>query len=87
MFDSRAKDYFLDDAKYVIRSKWLCTDDILHSWINHRLKLKKILRDKEDSAYYYAQDETAQINIRLGQFTLRVCRVNNSEVITVSVRC
>ena len=69
MFDSRTKDYFLDDAKYVIRSKWLCTDDILHTWTNHRSKLKKLLRDKQDSAYFYSQDETAQINMQHKNFT------------------
>jgi hypothetical protein len=52
MFDSRAKDYFLDDAKYLLRSRWLTTDDILNLWPHHRRELKQILTEKKESTYY-----------------------------------
>jgi len=64
MFDSRAKDYFLDDAAYMMRFRWMLVDQILHRWPEHRTNLKQILVDKKDSAYWEGQSEeiTAMMN-------------------------
>jgi len=54
IFDSRATDYFLRDAKYLIRSRWLGVDEILEmkKWGQHKSKLKTQLRDYKESRYY-----------------------------------
>ena len=60
MFDSRSKNYYLDDAAYLIRTRWLTVDDILHLWPEHRRDLKQILIDKKDSAYWDGMQEDIQ---------------------------
>ena len=52
MFDSRAKGYYLEDARYLIRSKWLTTDQIFAAWPEHRGQLKQLLIDKEQSSFW-----------------------------------
>lgn len=52
MFDSRAKDYFLDDAVYLMRSRWLRREDIEHIWPHKRRELATILRDRNENGYW-----------------------------------
>jgi len=63
MFDSRAINYYFDDAHYMIRSKWLTTDQIYALYPNHRSKLQEFIKDKEDSAFLEACNdyETAML--------------------------
>ena len=72
MFDSRAKDYYIDDAKYLIRSRWLTTDDILSTWPHHRAKLKDILMDRRDSAFWTDMDEEIGAMMDHHDFTMEV---------------
>ncbi|NOY58917.1 MAG: hypothetical protein GXO75_08275 [Calditrichaeota bacterium] len=51
MFDSRAREDFLDDAAYLIRSRFLLVEDIFRLWPQHRSKLKTIIDDIEQSRY------------------------------------
>lgn len=60
MFDSRSIDYFCDDAQYMIRSRWLTVDQIYALWPEHKGKLKEIVKDREQSAYWEAQDEVSE---------------------------
>lgn len=63
MFDSRSINYFIDDGMYMIRSKWLTTDQIYARWPQHKSKLKQFIKDKEDSAFLEACNdfETAML--------------------------
>lgn len=64
LFDSRSKDYFLDDAAYVGRSRWLIVDQILRLWPEHRGELKSMLRDRKESKYFdeIGEEGTAMMN-------------------------
>lgn len=58
LFDSRATRDYLEDGQYLFRSRWLSVDRIFALWPQHKGKLKEIVRDRETSAYWEAQDET-----------------------------
>ena len=58
MFDSRSKDYFLDDAAYLLRTRCMTTDQILNTWRNHRSKLQKMLIDRKSSKYWEGVEES-----------------------------
>jgi hypothetical protein len=57
MFDSRCIDPFCDDGMYMIRSKWLTTDQLIAKWPNHRAEFNRVLRDREESSYWEATNE------------------------------
>ncbi|GEM_PF-2009570 len=57
MFDSRTIADFQRDAQYEIRSNWMTVDQIFSLWPHWKSELKKIIKDREDSAYWDAQDE------------------------------
>lgn len=62
MFDSRAKDYYLDDAEYIIRSRWLTPEQILAAWPEHKSKLKPLMRDRNTPEFWNSiSTDTAQI--------------------------
>lgn len=61
IFDSRAQDYFLRDAQYLIRSRWMTVPQILAKWPNHRSKLKDILKDRETSVYWEGLSDYQQV--------------------------
>lgn len=46
MWDPASQDYFLDDAQYVIRTRWMSKDDILRYWPQHRSELEQILKER-----------------------------------------
>lgn len=56
MFDSRARNYFADDARYLLRSRWATVDDIVRAYPHLKTELLSILKDREDSAYFQAWD-------------------------------
>ncbi len=58
MFDSRALKFFLRDAQYEMRSNWMTVDQIFSLWPQWKSELKKIIKDRESSAYWEAQDES-----------------------------
>jgi len=47
LFDHRAKDYFLDDARYMARSRWMDSDDLYHYWPQHKEKLSKLIKERD----------------------------------------
>ena len=57
MYDSRAKSYYLDDASYLIRSRWMTTDEIINTWRNKKRDLSQILMDRNQSVFWEGQDE------------------------------
>ena len=62
IFDHRAKDYFLDDAAYVIRSRWMDEETILNTWPQHRSQLKELLADRERNEFWGAiEADTSQM--------------------------
>jgi len=56
LYDSRSRDYFLDDAKYIIRFRYMTTDDIIELWPDKKSKLKEVLRDVEESSFTWTTD-------------------------------
>ena len=52
LFDSSAEDYFLDDAQYVARSRWLSKGQILQYFPEHARELKQSLLDREDMSFW-----------------------------------
>ena len=68
MYDSRAKEYFTDDGKYQIRSRWMTTEDILHWWPQHRTRLKEYLREKDDPNFFSTLGEFNMAQVRHRDF-------------------
>jgi len=56
LFDSRARNYFVDDGRYLLRSRWATVDDITRAYPHLKTELLSILKDREDSAYFQAWD-------------------------------
>lgn len=52
LFDSAATDYFLDDAQYLARSRWLTKSQILQYFQAHAGELKQLLMDREDMSFW-----------------------------------
>ncbi|MEE9611535.1 MAG: hypothetical protein V3W19_09795, partial [Desulfatiglandales bacterium] len=59
MFDSRARDYFADDGKYWIRSKWLAPDDIMHQWPHLRTTLGAFFDEREYLEEFWSFDDAS----------------------------
>ena len=45
LYDHRARDYFLDDARYMIRTRWMDADEIYHWWPQHKTELSSLIID------------------------------------------
>ncbi len=58
MFDSRCSNYFLDDAEYIIRSKWMRPEQIYHLWPNHRSQLENFIGDLKNLESNFVWDNT-----------------------------
>jgi len=52
LFDSRARDWMLDDAVYTQRHPWMTVQQILAGWPQHRGKLNGVLRDVKNAEIY-----------------------------------
>ena len=52
LFDSASTDYYLDDAKYLARSKWWSREQILHHFSNHASTLRGMMVDRYDSDFW-----------------------------------
>lgn len=48
MWDPAAQDYFLDDAQYVLRTRWLSKEDILHYFPEHKTELEPLLTERQE---------------------------------------
>ncbi|MFQ5433612.1 MAG: hypothetical protein ACE5FD_01940, partial [Anaerolineae bacterium] len=48
LFDSAATNYFLDDAEYMARSRWLSKRQILYHFSHLKKELEPLLIDRED---------------------------------------
>lgn len=57
MWDSRARDYFLDDAKYMIRHRWMAVGDIKKEWPEKQRQIADRIEDMEDSDYMYQRSD------------------------------
>ena len=47
-FDPDASDYFLDDARYIYRSRFMTTEEIFRFWPHHKSRLKEFLRNRDE---------------------------------------
>ena len=59
LFDSRAKDYYIDDAGYLQRHRWMLTEQILNNprWRHLKGEIKQVLIDKDESKYWEGLNE------------------------------
>lgn len=78
IYDSAAQDYFLDDAEYIARSRWMSKKQLIWAFPHKRREFEQSLIDREQQNFYarddisekysYIYDDINLINIREGKY-------------------